>query len=473
MGVPFDIRTVNDQLAASMYGSQFRGVRLFDQDVALFNDANAPEVVMRDSATSATMDQFCHEIAATGNTVMPGGKDDQSAKWAQIVDEMLRGCNVREAVYELSSYVFWGRAYAFPNFRRKFEMFAETKPQNWLAPYEIRDIDHRQFIFVPVRDTSGASNGHIRVKRQFAPANTGRYTDEKPEFTRNVIELKWGDSAFRLGYGRGLINSIFFMWRAKTIAMQYGLQGLQRWAEGLLMVEMDIERPADSSLTNEALAADMLDKIRNMKSGNVAVLPKGSEPKLHETSGTGHSIVAWFINYCDAQIARLILGSGMPTGAGEEAGSAGSEGKAVVQERSTTRRIQFHRSRIEECIDRTLIKQIHDLNLPQRLAIGLGAAKCPRFKITDDQHKDPLAAMELVKAMRENKMEVDRAWAYEMAGAPMPKEGDDVLEAAADPNPFLGLGGDEGTAPVGAPLPKKPNGGPKNEDRPANFKEAV
>jgi len=460
MTAPFDIRSINDQLWTSMYGSQFRGLRLFSQDIAEYNDANYSEVITRDSATSATMDQFCHEIAATGHTIQPGGVDASSQRWAQIVDEMLRVCNVRETVYELSSYVFWGRAYAFPNFRRDWQSYGDLMGQKWLHPYEIKDIDHRQFIFVPVRDTR---NNRVTVKRQFAPPNTGRYEDERPEFTRNVIELKWGDSAGRLGYGRGLINSIFFMWRAKTVAMQYGLQGLQRWAEGLLMVEMDIDRPADPALSNETLANDMHEKIRNMKSGNVAILPKGSDPKLHETSGTGHSIVAWFINYYDAQIARLILGAGMPTGAGEEAGSAGSEGKAVVQERSTTRRIQFHRSRIEECLDRTLMRQIHELNLPQRLAVGLGGAKQPRFQITDDQHKDPIAFMELIKAARENKMEIPKRWAYEGAGIPMPKEGDEVLSAAADPLP-PGFGGGAGG------LPDKPNGGPDNEDNPANFK---
>lgn len=471
---PFTLRTVNDQLWASMYASQYRtNFRLYDQDISLANDADAPEVIVRDAATCATMDQFCHEIAATGFTVQPGGKDEHSERWAGVVGDMLRKCNTREAVYELAGYVFFGRAYAFPNFCHDWQALGDVPGQQWRRPYQLVDMDHRQFIYQPVVEYVDGKPVIRKVKRQFASAASGRYEDETPDFAKNVIELKWGDQAGRLGYGRGLVNSIFFMWRAKTIAMQYGLQGLQRWAEGLLIAKMDPDRAASPGLDNETLANDLLDKLKNMKSGNTMVVGKDAgEIELHETSGTGHQIVAWFINYCDAQIARLVLGSGMPTGAGEEAGSAGSEGKAVVQERTTTRRIQFHRSRIEECLDRTLLEQIHRLNMPQRLAAGIGAAKCPRFKITDDQHKDPLSAMELVKAMRENKMPVLKSWAYEMAGAPTPKPDDEILEAAADPMPpgFGGMGGIGGEDGGGF---NKPNAGPERATRPSQFKEGA
>lgn len=447
MTAPFSVRGISDQLYTSLLAGQYRNsFRLFDQDIALANEADAQELICRDPAILATLDQFSHEVAATGIRVVAAGKDTWSARLASHFEELIGYSNISTAIYELTGAAFWGRAYAYPNGQRRFLSLGGGTPQSYWIPTHIQDIDHRRVIYVPVTTTDVTGRRHVTTKRQLGDPITGRYADMQPGFEENLIETKWGDTETRLGYGRGWINAIYFYWRAKTLAVQQGLQGLERWAQGLLYGTVDIERPGSDANTNQNLANDFLAKLKNMRSQNVAVIPQGSgEIKVAETSGSGHQIVSWFINYFDGQIARLILGAAMPTGAGESnggAGSAGSEGKASVQAAATTRRILFHRKRLEECLNRSLMVTIYRANFPQFAAEGLAMAKMPRIRILDEEHTDPKSVIEIIKGAREAGMSIPKAWAHEVTRIPVPLDNEETLEPVSTPDPFAPMGMD-------------------------------
>lgn len=442
MTAPFSTRSINDLLFVTLEAAQYRtNFRLYNPDYALANEPDCVEMICRDPAILATLDQFSHEVAATGYRVLPGGKDPWSARLAQHFEELLSYSNISKAIYELTGAAFWGRAYAYPNGQRRFLSLGGGTPQSYWIPVNIQDIDHRRVIYRPVKEYDKSGRPRIRVVRQLGDPVLGKYEDMRPEFEECLIETKWGDTEQRLGYGRGWINSIYFYWRAKTLAVQQGLQGLERWAQGLLYGTVDLDRQGSPGNTNPDLATDFLNKLKNMRSQNVAVIPQGSgEIKVAETNGAGHQIVSWFISYFDSQIARLILGAAMPTGAGESNGgdgAAGSQGKASVQASATTRRILFHRKRLEECINQSLFVTIYKANFPQFAAEGLGMAKMPRFKIQDEEHTDPKAILEIIKAGREAGMEIPKNWAHEVTRIPVPLDDEEVLPAASSPaSPF-------------------------------------
>ena len=459
MTAPFSTRNIADQLYSSMLASQLRSqVRLYGLDIALANEADAYELVCRDPAILSSLDQLCHEVAATGFRMIAGAKDGQSKRLASHFEQILENCNLSDAIYELAGYTFSGRAYAYPNGKRFYLSLSGGRPQSYWCPTHVQDIDPRRIIFVPrVKSLPNGRKVSV-IKRQMADPYTAKYEDLDPRFEENLIEIKWGDTESRLGWGRGWMNAIFFYWRAKTLAVQNGLQGLERWAQGLLYGNMDLDRAGSPNNTNANLANDFLTKLKNMRSQHVAIFPKDAgEIKVAETNGQGHQIVAWFINYFDGQIARLILGAAMPTGAGESnggAGSAGSEGKASVQAQATTRRILFHRKRIEECLNKSLIPTIYRANFPQFAAEGLGMAKMPRFKIQDEEHSDPLAVCEIVKAAQEAGMDdIPSAWFHEMTRIPVALEGEETLSKPVEPSPFGGglpFGNDGANTPVPA-----------------------
>ena len=207
MTAPFGTRTVNDYLYSQMLATQYRtSFRLYDQDIALANEADAQELICRDPAILATLDQFSHEVAATGYRMLPGGKDPWSARLASHFEELIGYSNISHAIYELTGAAFWGRAYAYPNGQRRFLSLSGGAPQSYWVPTNIQDIDHRRVIFKPVRTYLQNGKTVVSVRRQLGDPYTGRYEDMRPEFEECLIETKWGDTETRLGYGRGWIN---------------------------------------------------------------------------------------------------------------------------------------------------------------------------------------------------------------------------------------------------------------------------
>lgn len=447
MSSPFSVRSLNDHLRSSMESSIYRNtVRLYNPSIALDNEIDAREMVARDASICGTMDQYCYDVAATGYQIVPGGKDPKSIALADRIQELFSFANVADATYEAAGYVYWGRAYCYLDGKRCLMSLGDNGlPRNYWVPTWIHDIDPNRVIFVPKRSRdqkTGREN--LEVVRALWDVASGRYELMTPEFESALIEVKWGDTEDRFGYGRGLIDSIFFYWRAKAVAMRDGLQGLARWAKSIIVAKVDPDRPADTSLTNEALANDLLDKLTNQAQNGIIVIPKdGGEIEVHETSGSGHELVKWFIQYFDGEIARLILGSKMPTGAGEDGSAAGSEGKSRTQERTTSRRIMFHRNRIAECFSRTLIPIVVRQNYPLFAAEGLlPGAKMPRWKIVDEQFDDPMSTAELACKAQEAGADIPAEWFHEKTGIPMAKEGEAILKATPkNPSPFGG-GGD-------------------------------
>lgn len=475
MTAPLSTRSINDYLGMQALAAQFRyPSRLYQPDIALYNDADVFEMIYRDADIAATLDQYCHEVAATGYQILPGGKTPADEMFAQIVQEGMEKANVAEMVYELSGYAIFGRAYQYPNGARRFQALGGTAPQSWWMPTYFKDIDPRHIIFVPVRWKDPVTGkDRVSTKAQYFDVATAQYEDIKPAFAQNLIELKWGDDEFRLGYGRGLIGAVYFYWRAKTVAMTEGLKGLETWARGIIVGKLNPDREASPDKSNDALADDLLTKLQNMRSRHVVVIPEGTaEIDVKEGGGQGHQIVSWFINYFDSKIARLVLGSVMPSGGGDD--STGTQAKAVVQERTTTRRILFHRRRIEECINRTLMQTIYRLNFPQLVALGIGAAKPPRFCIADEQHSDPKAVADMVKAAQDCGAEIPKKWFHERTGIPVPREGEEVLSAPVKADPFGGGGfGGGGEPPPFGGKPSESGSKPQEREAPEPVRDSA
>lgn len=433
---------VHSRIYSSLLSSRYSFQQLWDQDISLIEDMNFYSILMSDAGFGAIIRVFYAEVAASGIMCAPGNRDEKSAQKARIVASILKRAPVQECIYGLAKGFIMGRAYAYPEGRGVMAAHDNTPPQSWWTPVDIKDLDKQRVILVPEKydvpdpEAPDRTIQRIRVHRELSdPANGGAYRRMTRESAAALIEFVCGDEEERLGMGRGLAEALYMLLRAKALLWKFRLQGISRWAEGVLIGTVDPDRPASPSKSNLSLAQDLLSKLRNMRDGNVIVVPEGlADVKALESNGTGDDMTSAAMDYCDDCAARLLLGSIMPTGGNK---GSGTEARGRVEADTTKRVIQWSRHLICACLNRTLIRTVCRLNREQFLEVGCLEGEDPLLKIIDNQATDPETVLKRIETAQKLQMQVPEEWAHEVAEIPMPSPGEPVLK----PMPVAGLTG--------------------------------
>lgn len=435
------LRFPGSRAASQKYVSQMRSIYgqtiVDDPDVALASDPDIYAKVMRDPVFATAILQRLHSVAGNEWFAESATDKPEDKAAAAIFEELLTYIKNFSQARFLLVPVIRGRTYGYCEGKRRKLVVDENKPMDWYIVNRIRDIDKRRIrIFTDNTPTENGRDIHLRM----TIGEIGGYdwvdipTWAQPALIRAVYQ----DREERLGMGEGLMTPIYYYFYAKGKVWQEGLQGLERWAQGIVSAKVNLEREGDTGVTNLQVAAEWIDVINEMRSRHALVYGEGDEFQVHETSGTGHQMVTDMLNYCDQAVYRLLTGSVRPGGMDTETGARAA---AETEQDTSDILIQYDRGLLDEAFTQYLFKLLWNQNRAIFADLGLKKARMPRFKTAKERHEDPQAVATVVQTLLGAGVPLVKQEVYERAGFRMPAEEEEIFEGQKEQAPPGGGGG--------------------------------
>jgi len=433
------------------------GVWLPDQDYALRQDINVWEVIRRDPICFQAIEQRLHKVAAKDWIVAPARETPSPADVAvaKIAEEWISAIDGFGAFrYNLAKGIFRARAFAYPEGERRPATFGGVAGQWWCVD-RIRDIDPRRIRYMPQATRQPDGSDKIEVFAEMWSLERHGWVRILPDDWQMFVRFVYDDDEAQLGHGRGVLNALYFYHYAKGIALREGLQGLERWAQGIVAAKVKSLRETSAGNDTAAQVAEWLAVIEKMRSRHALVHDAEDELTVHETSGSGGQMVVQILSYLDSAIVRAATGSLLPSGGGS---SVGSNARAEVESDTSEDLVQFDRACLDEAITRDLLGQFWRLNRPQLVLAGYAAAGCPKLRSNTLKREDPEKSARVANTLLQARVKLRQSEVYEKTGYTMPQPGDPVFEGGSIPlgGGFNSLGGDPATSGPAAP----PSGNP-------------
>lgn len=420
--------------------------RIHDPDYALGEDSAIWEKVWRDAKIAQAMTQRLHSVAGNDWHIEPGGKSENDKILAELTQEAFEThiCDFNEGRCNLATAILRGRSWAFIRNRRMWARLGESPPMRWWLPIGLEDGDKRRFQTVPTKVID-----QFGIERQTVQGEIWSVMREVWEPLRHpelFVRVVYRDQEGRLGYGRGLLESIYFLFWAKSIVWREGLQGLERWAQGIVVGKVGRDMVGSVNKSAEKARDDLLEVLHKMRSRHVIVMGKDDEIKVETSGGQGHQMVISFLEYIDNSLLGVITGSVLPFGGNS---SSGSLARAKVEEDTSETLFQFDRTKIDEAITRSVIAMFIQMNTRNLASIGLLGAKTPRFKTVQQKREDHETNATVIATVHGAGIKLKLDEVYKKIGFTPPAEGDEVLEGGSEPS-----GG--GGFPPGVGMPSFP-----------------
>lgn len=430
---------VNQDLYARALSSVYwAGIRISDPDYALAQEPDPYEKARKDPVVGQAIDIRLHGVAGRKFKIVAGGDSEADKALADLVDDGLSHIDgFPEARYESAQAVIRARSFQYIEGERRFMTLGGGPIRDYWIPTKLKDIDRRRFRWIPVRFTD--EDGRIRVRTRMQIFSWQRRVWENVIHHEYFVRIIYNDEEARLGYGRGLLEAIYYYLWAKQVVLREGLQGIEKWARGIWTAEIDGLRDASTGKPNTVVQKAWNDALREMQSRGVLTYDSRDTFKVHETSGTGHNIVMEMLHYLDDGIRSVILGSVLPFGGGEkDATLAGTMEQSDVHQIL----IAFDREKLDEAYTRDLIGLFLKLNRSHLFALGLGNAKSPKFETEVERKVDRKREADINEIALRSGMPLIEEEAYESIGRTAPREGDKVIEPVTntgEPVPGGGL----------------------------------
>jgi len=410
---------------SDLYGqalsSAYDEFRIIDPDLTLEKEANIWDKIRRDGKVSQAISQRTASVAAKRWNVQPATDSQESKDLALWAEDMLKVIpDFREARRQLAAGIFRARAYAWVNGKRRFWSPGEFQPKRWWTPTKLKNIDKNRLELRPVMLEDGTKREAIwhlysRERRKWEPLRK----------SWPLLKIVFSDEEGRLGYGRGLLESLYFLWWAKQTIFKEGLQGVMRWAQGFLVAKVSNDKPSGGLGRDGTSARNVMrDELVKHRGKNVAVVSSTDEIALVTGGGEGHQIVMGMLEYVNNEILSTGLGGVTPFGG---AAGKGSLARAEVEQEVSDEQLEFDRGKLDETLNR-LIGFVISVNRPQLAEIGLGNARTPNFETTSDKKEDPEVNARVAKTALESGAKLRMDEYYQKIGYTQPSDDDEVLE---------------------------------------------
>lgn len=486
-----------------------------DPSYALREDLDIWSTALRDPKVYQAVQQRLNAIAGREWRVMPqrGSSSTAGKTKAAIVDGMLRRIpHFQDARRRLAQSVFRGQATELICGKKMFERLGGRGPMMWWMPTGLEHIDPRRFMVRPIRERRQDGTTKIRgqlymsviptfqqipggkpTRNDFqivgagrgGPYPEGRTNQESHErealwYGRYVpvehpewfVRIVYDDEESRLGFGRPLMDAIYFYLWVKAIVWKEGLQGLERFVHGVPVITLDPGLRGDTDQDSETIRDTALEKLQAMRSGHAYALNKGETLQYMEPGSTGHQMVMGFLDYIDRSLMAVITGANLRSGG--DPGNTGSYASDAAGMEMSEAVVQFDRDKIDEDLSLDLIGLICSMNREQFKALekienipGLADEPNPVFVTVVKKPVDPLVAMQLVTgAQQVPGMKLLKSEVYEKLGFSLPEEEEDVFEGGGSVMQPAAQGVDPETGeplPPGMPHPA-PMGDVEEED---------
>lgn len=404
--------------------------RLYDPAYGLARDPAIYTKVRRDATIAQAIDTRLHMVASRDWHIEPGDDSQESRRAASICEKLMRAIkDFGESRLILAQNVFHGRSYAFIEGARQTRTFGDDVARKWFVPLRLRDLDPRRIRFVPhieqVEFGTQRPDQKLWVTQEMWSVVRQQYEEIKPEHRKQFISIIRLNQEANLGYGFPLMDSIYFLWWMKSICWREGLQGLERWSQGVVIGKVDSTREGGVDRTNDDIRDELFDSLKNMRSRHVLVVDKETDIDVRDGGGSGHNMVMDFIKYMDDKLLALILGSVLPFGGGD---AGGSYARARVESDTSSGVIQYDRDKLDNALTDDLIQFIWDQNYQNFAALGLRGATIPKF-VTDLSNKnDPAQSAAIITQLAQAGLPLKLEEVYSKVGMTMPSVDDEVFE---------------------------------------------
>jgi len=400
--------------------------RIIDPDFSQEKEPDVWELIRRDGKIAQAIMQRTSTVASKNWSVEPGGDGEKDAEVASWCEEILEGIpDFRESRKCLAQGIFRGRSYGFVTGRRELAQYGNLPAKRWWVPTRIQDIDKRRVQIVPEVDHKRKKTKLSSHKELWSVAEQ-EWLEISPSGSRQLIELVYSDEEGRLGYGRGLLDSLYFLYWAKHSVLKEGLQAIERWAQGFILAKVDPDKAGAAGTDTLTNRNAMRNEIQKHRGKHVLVVDKTDEVDMVRGGGEGYQIVRDMVNYLDESIMGVAMGSVLPFGVGE---ATGSMARAQVEEEVSDELLEFDRGKLDEVLTRKLIRLIYDANRPQLSEVGYLQARLPKFKTSQAKRDDPEKNARVVQvALQTPGIKLKRDEVYEKLGFTVPADGDEVIE---------------------------------------------
>ena len=403
-------------------------IRIIDPDYALQNEPEVWEKMWRDPKIAQAMRQRLHAVGGGQWVIEGAGKEDVDHAAAEICEVAMKKIRrFNESRFELCQAIFRGRSYAYIEGRRTRTRLTPNLPvMNWWLPKYLQDIDKRRFQIVPTK-LGWVDGKPVKVTEQLWNVSKAEWEDVVDK--RAIVRFVYANEEARLGYGRGLMESLYFMWWAKQTIWEEGLQGLERWSQGIIVGKVNTMREGGTDTNNLGVANELLDVLHEMRSRHVIVTGTDDEIEVVTGGMEGHQMVMAFLNYIDSCILGLIMGSVMPFG-GQE--MEGSFARSETETETSERLMQFDRSMLDETLSETLLRLFWTQNQSNLKKLGLGDVDMPHFKTTQQERENAQIAATVISTCLTAGIKLKSDEVYQKIGFTKPGEQDDIIETPQD-----------------------------------------
>lgn len=450
------LRSTSSQHYIADLRAAYRGQRLYDPSYALAQDPDIWEKMLRDPHIRHQVDHRSRMVAGKSWRVVAGEEEDDAAqKLADVVrsafEQIQKFTASRQGI--AMDGIFLGSGYRYIESRRVRETLAKTPVMRWRLPTYLMHIGRSRFRFDP-EWTDAGTNGeqNVRLVAKLWPLdyrNGGEAVELSKEDSQTIIRVAYSDDEARLGYGRGLMDSIYFAFYAKMKLVQEGLDSAEVWARGLPIAKIDATAHGGKDATNQDMATTFLRVMRKMAREYGVAIDNRDDIDIKWPAGSGWKIIKELIDYWDDKISSLCLSSKLPTGGGGD--GAGSYARAETEEGSMEALVAGDRDVLDDSFSRHLIGWFCRQNHENIVTLGLDQAKKPKFVTGEEAGKDPEEALNRLRTAREMGMDVDTTEAYGLLDLTPPEDAPPVIKGEVG-MPGFDLGSRFGNGAQGPPI---------------------
>jgi hypothetical protein len=400
---------------------------IYDPSYALSQDSDIYSKIIRDPIAAHAMRYRKSLVAGVEYTVAAGGDLPEDKALAAIVEELIDGISgFTDARMRLCDAIFRGSAYEFIEGQRELRSPGGQKQNYWWCPTRLVNVDRRRF---------RRARDQVSLNQYWELWSVKRQRWEPllhPEwFVRSCVE----ETEDTLGYGRGLLDTLYTFQAAKARVLRDAMRVSQRCGMGFLKASIDNLRGADGKPVasdgrdGDSVASAWITALQKQAAEDVLVHDARDDVELLTGWSEGFEITNALIEYFDHSQVMATLGAVVQTMKPE----GGSFALAKEQADSTESLIRIDRCRLGEDLSRDLVGSILRNNRYQIAEAGLQEAAKPNLQITHGKHQDPEMWSRVVRELVSMGIRLRAEEVYEKTGFTRPGIDDDVIEASAQP----------------------------------------
>lgn len=400
---------------------------VYDPSYALGSDREIYSKIMRDPVAAHAIRFRKHLVAGVEWQINPASDTPADKAAASIVKEILeRLQGFTDARIRLASSIFRGSSYAFIEGKRQFLSIGGGVQQAWWTPTRLIDVDRRRFRLVRDFDRQRL------LWQLWSPLRHRWEVLEHPEwFVRSVFD----DTEDSLGYGRGLLDTLYYYQASKARVLQDALAASERFGQGFLIAKIkgvrgDNMKPRRAKGGNNQTVADAWAvQLKKHRARNIMVMDAEDELELLTGFDQGWKLLANLLSYTDIAQVTAVLGSSLSTM--QSMNEVGSNAKAKTHEDSTETLVQADRLRMGNDLSMGLVGAIWRYN---RFAIAAQVgtmANMPHLTITQQKREDPTEAATVISTLLTSGVPLKKDEVYGKTGFTVPQDGDEVIEPTA------------------------------------------